>query len=195
LSDRVQDVRIILSEHQPGSDHSDLRGELEEESSPRQHTPIYFRVMDPAGNLVAESKGIRKHVPPDAFPKDSDPSSFRGESVHYRSLDGRPFQLLVANASVGKAGAQYLVQAAMDITFQTKLLRTYRRRLWIALPISGVACLIVGYQIARRGIRPVKEITQTAQRIRSTTLDERIDARGMPGELASLANEFNEMLD
>src|SRR6266576_7192266 len=47
LSDRVQDVRIILSEHQPGSDHSDLRGELEEESSPRQHTPIYFRVIDP----------------------------------------------------------------------------------------------------------------------------------------------------
>jgi two-component system heavy metal sensor histidine kinase CusS len=194
LTDRMQDVRLILQTHGPGTPGTELSDELEEESNPRQHTPIFFRVTDQSGKLVAESTGIRRHVPPEAFPKPGDPDIETGR--RYRSQNGRPFQLILAKAPAGKSSKdEYLVQAAMDVTFQTKLLRTYRRRLYIALSIAGVACLIVGYQIAKRGIRPVKEITETARRIRSTTLDARIDARRMPGELASLASEFNEMLD
>jgi two-component system heavy metal sensor histidine kinase CusS len=65
----------------------------------------------------------------------------------------------------------------------------------VALSISMVGCLLAGYRIARSGIRPVEDVSNTARRIRTTALDERIDARHMPAELASLANQFNEMLD
>jgi two-component system heavy metal sensor histidine kinase CusS len=54
---------------------------------------------------------------------------------------------------------------------------------------------LVGYQIARRGIRPVQEMATTARHISSTNLRERILAEGYPFELASLANTFNQMLD
>jgi two-component system, OmpR family, heavy metal sensor histidine kinase CusS len=55
-----------------------------------------------------------------------------------------------------------------------------------------VLCALVGYL---SGMRPIQEISRTAARIRSTTLDERIQAHGLPAELAGLAETFNSMLD
>jgi two-component system heavy metal sensor histidine kinase CusS len=54
---------------------------------------------------------------------------------------------------------------------------------------------VAGYQIARRGIRPVEDMATTARHISSTNLRERILAEGYPVELASLAHTFNKMLD
>ena len=54
---------------------------------------------------------------------------------------------------------------------------------------------MVGYQIARQGIRPVEEMAATARRINSTHLGERILTEGYPVELAPLAGTFNQMLD
>jgi two-component system heavy metal sensor histidine kinase CusS len=56
-------------------------------------------------------------------------------------------------------------------------------------------CPFVGYRIARRGIRPVERIAETARRISSSTLSERIQPAGYPVELAALAGTFNAMLD
>ena len=54
---------------------------------------------------------------------------------------------------------------------------------------------MIGYQIARQGIRPVEEMAATARHISSTNLRERILPEGYPFELASLAGTFNLMLD
>jgi two-component system heavy metal sensor histidine kinase CusS len=61
--------------------------------------------------------------------------------------------------------------------------------------VTSVLFPLVGYQIARQGIRPVEEIAATARRITSTNLRERIESEGYPSELASLAGKFNEMLE
>jgi two-component system heavy metal sensor histidine kinase CusS len=84
---------------------------------------------------------------------------------------------------------------ALDRTYEDDLLAGYRRNLWIVLGTALVACAVVGYQIARRGLRPVADITDMARRVRSTTLDRRIVSRGLPAELSALAGTFNEMLD
>jgi len=54
---------------------------------------------------------------------------------------------------------------------------------------------LIGYRIARHGIRPVEEMAATAGHISSTNLHERILPEGYPFELASLAGTFNKMLD
>jgi len=54
---------------------------------------------------------------------------------------------------------------------------------------------LIGYQVARHGIRPVAEMATTARHISSTNLRERILPEGYPSELASLAGTFNAMLD
>src|SRR5262249_40197539 len=61
--------------------------------------------------------------------------------------------------------------------------------------LALIGCAAAGYALARRGLRPIWDITQTAQRIRSSTLYERIDSTALPVELAVLAGTFNEMLD
>jgi two-component system heavy metal sensor histidine kinase CusS len=65
---------------------------------------------------------------------------------------------------------------------------------WLILLATSVLFPLVGYRIARHGIRPVEEIAATARRITSTNLRERIESEGYPSELASLAGTFNEML-
>jgi two-component system heavy metal sensor histidine kinase CusS len=87
------------------------------------------------------------------------------------------------------------LQVALDRSREEDLLAVYRQWLWLVLALTGLACAATGYHIARRGIRPVAEITATAQRIRSTTLNKRLEVAGFPAELASLAATFNEMLD
>ena len=78
---------------------------------------------------------------------------------------------------------------------QEALLARYRQRFWVILLGTLAIFPLVGYQIARRGIRPVREMATTARHISSTNLHERIQPEGYPSELASLAATFNEMLD
>jgi len=74
-------------------------------------------------------------------------------------------------------------------------LARYRR--WLLAMLLGSLAIfpLIGYQVARHGIRPVEEIATTAQHISSTNLHERILPEGYPSEMASLADTFNKMLD
>ena len=83
----------------------------------------------------------------------------------------------------------------MDRSHEDELLSDYRWNLWMVLGVALVACAVVGYRIARRGIQPIHEITQTARRIRPANLGERIAAASLPAELWALAETFNQMLD
>jgi len=84
---------------------------------------------------------------------------------------------------------------AMDREHDEYLLARYRHRLWFVLGVSLVLCFLVGYLVARGGIRPIESISKTAARIRATTLHERIEAQGLPAELRGLTETFNGMLD
>jgi two-component system heavy metal sensor histidine kinase CusS len=82
-----------------------------------------------------------------------------------------------------------------DVSQEEALLARYRS--WFGAIMLGAFVIFpaAGYQIARRGIRPVEDMATTARHISSTNLRERILTAGYPVELASLADTFNEMLD
>src|SRR5581483_2416111 len=105
-------------------------------------------------------------------------------------------EALAAQAGVDQGPDDpYVIQVALDRTHATNLLASYRQRLWVLLGVTFILCVIGGYQIARRGLQPVAVMTDTAQRIRSSTLHERLAVTGLPAELLMLATTFNEMLD
>jgi two-component system, OmpR family, heavy metal sensor histidine kinase CusS len=83
----------------------------------------------------------------------------------------------------------------MDCSLEEDLLAAYRGQLGLVLGTALVLCTLAGYWIARRGIRPVAEIVETARRMRSSTLHQRLAVQGLPAELFQLASTFNEMLD
>jgi two-component system heavy metal sensor histidine kinase CusS len=183
LADRLGDVKAILDGN--AGFLSRVGEELDEESSARRYLPVFFRINDERGQVIAESPNL---------PKVFDTRLRQRQTVF--DADGQPYRLLTATIrrEIDQTH-EYTIQAAVSVVVQQKLLEAYRSRMWIALSISMVGCLLAGYLIARSGIRPVQEVSNTARRIRSTALDERIDSRHMPAELALLANEFNEMLD
>lgn len=148
---------------------------------------ILVRVDDARGPAAVgiETPGLSAAVPLPAFP--DEPAGVRD----FRSADGRLFRL----RTEAGAGGAVVVRAAMDRTEDEVLLERHRRRLAYVLGLSLVACTVGGYRLARRGLRPVAAIAATAQRIRSTALDERIDLRGLPAELRALGETFNDMLD
>jgi two-component system heavy metal sensor histidine kinase CusS len=126
-------------------------------------------------------------------------SRTRGRSERSIAMAGRhgqPFRVASATVTVGTLPTHSdTVQIAIDVSQEEELLARYRMWFWGILLATSVLFPLVGYRIARHGIRPVEEIAATARRITSTNLRERIGSEGYPSELASLAGTFNEMLE
>jgi two-component system heavy metal sensor histidine kinase CusS len=113
-----------------------------------------------------------------------------------KGRDGRAFRTASASAPVGSLAAQTdTIQIAIDVSQKEELLARYRFWFWAILLATFAIFPLIGYQIARHGIRPVEEMATTARHISSTNLRERILPEGYPLELASLASTFNQMLD
>jgi two-component system heavy metal sensor histidine kinase CusS len=193
LMDRLQDFKLVLRNATDMSSQ-DLQDELTEEASIRRVTPIYYRVIDDDGSLQGESAGFQDVVDSHLFPKPV--ISDNPPIIAVTSRSGVPLRITsLYVVEPGEGGKRHVVQAAMNVSWNEKLLVTYRQRLWMALACVLVASVAGGYQIARRGMRPIREITLTARSVGSAEMGARIDASQMPAEVASVAVEFNAMLD
>jgi two-component system heavy metal sensor histidine kinase CusS len=119
-----------------------------------------------------------------------------GRAIQMKGRDGRAFRVTSVSAPIGSPATQTdTIQIAIDVSQKEKLLARYRFWFWAILLASFAIFPLIGYQIARHGIRPVEEMATTARHISSTNLRERILPEGYPFELASLASTFNQMLD
>lgn len=152
---------------------------------PEQPTKTFTRIFD-NGQVLAETLNMGQLLPASAFPK---PAAEPGNGADYRSEAGRSYRV----QSVGHSGT--IIQVAMDRSLEAEILGEYRKHLWLVLSAALVVCSAVSFQIARRGIRPIHRVTETARRVQPANLGERIAIRGLPSELLILANTFNQMLD
>jgi two-component system heavy metal sensor histidine kinase CusS len=176
-------------------DTAELKREVEWESRLRRNAEMFIRIWDQDGRPVAETPGMGQLLPAAVFPPPAGADAEPGPGG-FHSANGRSFQLVAARAKVGQTGGPvYTVQVAVDRTEEEAVLAAYRRHLGIVLALAAVVCVVGGYALASRGIRPVREITRAARQVRSTTLDQRLAVAGLPAELADLADTFNEMLD
>ena len=192
LIDTVQILRALIRERP--DDVAALRQEVEWEGAARRYTRMFVRIRDSHDRVLVETPGTSgvlgaRRVPAAAL--DAEP----GPGIDIRSSAGTPYRVLAAWARVGPDGrGGQLIEAVLDRTAEQALLRTYRTRVWIVLGLALFASGAVGYLIARRGMRPIEAITDTARGVRSDTLADRIPTAGLPSELASLASTFNQML-
>lgn len=65
----------------------------------------------------------------------------------------------------------------------------------IALAVVTVVAAVLGWLVAGRALRPLRDITATARRLSTQNLGERINLRGPDDELKELADTFDGMLD
>lgn len=191
LADEVRVLRSALVNHP--RDTEAIRWEAEEEWQARQHTQLFVRIIDGDGRVVVETPGMARTLPVAFFPEPADEA---GAGIDLPAANGRSFRVQAVRADVSPPRASPgVIQVAMDRTQQVQVLAEYRRNLWFVLGAALLLCAAAGYRIARRGMRPIHDITATAGRTGPTNLGERITPGGLPAELLTLADTFNRMLD
>jgi two-component system, OmpR family, heavy metal sensor histidine kinase CusS len=192
LADKLNVIGTILRERP--DDLQALREEVVLESAARHYEQFYIRLLDARNAPLMSTPGMTELLDLQHFPTQDQISPGRG--LPMMGKDGRPFRVTSAAVPVGSPPVSAdTVEVAIDVSQKEELLARYRR--WFGVILLGSLFIfpLVGYQIARQGIRRVEEIADTARHISSTNLHERILVEGYPSELASLAGTFNQMLD
>jgi two-component system heavy metal sensor histidine kinase CusS len=192
LADKVHVLRTMLRER-PG-DWDALREEVELESAARRYERFYIRLLDDRNSLLLMTPGMGDQLDLSELAIQTQRRPDR--NLRMKGRNGRAFRATSASAPVGSPATQTdTLQIAVDVSQTEALLARYRFWFGAILVATFGIFPLVGYQIARHGIRPVEEMATTARHISSTNLRERILPEGYPFELASLASTFNQMLD
>ncbi len=188
LAEKVEMFVTVLRDR-PG-DREALEMELRE-TQVRIHEPVYVRILDAGGSVSANTPGIDAVLPPSVFPT---PRPFPENDVAGIEVDSGDREMRIAAARLTAPGLEgTVVQVGLDRSLEVRLLASFRRALIILLAIGLVLSFAGGHAVARRSLRPIREISAHLGHIGSSNLGERLDPAHLPAELSSLASMFNSM--
>jgi two-component system, OmpR family, heavy metal sensor histidine kinase CusS len=193
LADKIAVLRQILRERP--EDRNALEEEIEWESAARRQVVYYARLIL-RGRTIVESPGFRSLVPSHAvFPPAGSLNQSIGQVTELHAAQGATFLLTAADVNGAPPNEKYRYEIALDVSNEQQLLADYRGKLFVALALAAPVSALLSTWIAHRGVRPIREITSAAQAITASALNERISAQIWPRELATLAAEFDRMLE
>ena len=157
---------------------------------PGERVAYGVRVIDPAGQLLAETPGMTDDLPPHLFPAAQ--SSLDWKSKDYRRA-GQLFSLVAVIEEM--AGQRYTLQVAQDRSSDERFMKELGVLLVVVLALGIVASAVISRRVAHDGLQPLSAMTQSLQRIGPQRLHERIPPGDWPRELQPLAVAFDDMLD
>jgi two-component system, OmpR family, heavy metal sensor histidine kinase CusS len=156
-----------------------------------QHTPYWIRILDAQGRAIAETPQMDRLLPIQIFPTGQEPADAVRTRKDYRSAR-RLFSLVAFNEH--SASNAYTLQLAQDRSSDEQVERNFAL-LFVAVLFGGVmASALIAIVVTRRGLRPLREMTESLHRIGPDQLKERIGSTGWPRELQPLAIAFDQML-
>lgn len=179
------------------SDNSETEFEFSDEimweyNSPKSKSFFQIRRFD--GFTLEKSASL----------KDSElPFSWKETQTDFKTilLNGTPARLVnfhfsdeIENTAKTR-GHGLVIQCAENIQNHINLLNRYR----LVLSLSILSIMIIsasgGFLIAKKALKPVKDISETIDRISESNLSERISVKNIPEELKDLASSFNRTFD
>jgi two-component system heavy metal sensor histidine kinase CusS len=174
-----------------GDTGATLKWEVDEDLSEDPSVRIFSRVLAANGRTLFETEGMSRELPAQLF--SAAESGIHGAEI--KSPFGKTFRIM-SGASLSRSGAtRYRIELAIDTRYESDLLARYRNEIWGTLIAGILISILIGNRIARRGLQPLSEMATAVQRIRSSTLNERIRLVNPPAEIDSLAWNFNQTLD
>ncbi|HUG48493.1 MAG TPA: ATP-binding protein [Candidatus Limnocylindria bacterium] len=153
-------------------------------------------VLDADGQIVEQwtraSGFARQPDPLPSLPNADEPALPVGRIVERPAVDGKlDYRVLALRARGGELTA--VLGAPLREVDQTV------RALAVALLLVGalvvIASLLVGWWLIRRNLRPLEQVTETAERISAGDLTRRVGLGGGGGEVNRLGGAFDSMLD
>ncbi|HTI71556.1 MAG TPA: HAMP domain-containing protein, partial [Candidatus Limnocylindria bacterium] len=161
--------------------------------------------FDPAGNnrfaRVSRGDGVILYIAPEPRDKSFDPQAAPLpawpdvlENSRIVTLgEGHPMMIASHHFST-PAGERYMVEAGAPLDSVHAALRQWTLALGIALPVLDLAAITAGFWLLGRALRPVGQMTETAERITSHNLNERLPVAATGDELEHLAVSLNRMI-
>ena len=187
LADKVFALSADLRENGP-----EILGEELATHRADQHTPYWIRILDSHGRAVAETPEMDRLIPAQIFPAAREPAEAIRTRKDYRSA-GKLLSLVSFNERSG--GEAYTLQLAQDRSSDEQVKRNFAL-LFVAVLFGGVlASALIAIIVTRRGLRPLREMTESLARIGPDQLKQRIGSTGWPRELQPLAIAFDQMLE
>jgi len=163
--------------------------ELEEEVVYEGTGEVKVRIIDGHNHVVIVSPDLDKRLPYRVFPNPNAKNiTIIKTKVNHKSY------LLASKSLLLDSGELWTVQVAADIESDELFNYRFLQNLIVSVFFGSITAMLLGYLITRRGLNPLKEITQAIERISVTKLDGRLDTHQWPKELKTLALSFNEML-
>jgi two-component system heavy metal sensor histidine kinase CusS len=193
IRDEINVLQAML--RGPNSEKEFAR-EIELEHAERKNIKHFVRVLDDQGHILMENPQMETIIPPVAFPPPTQDYVTYSERIKFRAENGNVYVLKALRTDIsGFGGKGKVLQIAMDVSDLYLFLADYRIKLVSMLVLGVLASALAGKILSRRGLRPLTMITQTAQHITASHLNERIDPKRWPKELYLLAVAFDSMLD
>src|SRR5215217_552126 len=186
LADKIFALSADLRENGP-----EVFGEEVTAHRAGQHTPYWIRILDSQGRAIAETPEMDRLISTQTFPLPREPVEAIRSRKDYRS-GGKFFSLVSFNEHSGSES--YTVQLAQDRSSDEQVEKNFAL-LFVAVLLGGVAAAaLIAIIVTRRGLRPLRKMTDALGRIGPDQLKERIGSTGWPHELQPLALAFDQML-
>jgi heavy metal sensor kinase len=143
-----------------------------------------IRLVDMNGTVLDGWGGYQ--AVPSWVPASSGYATLPGEKTNWR---------LYSKPTETEGGAVVWLQVAQSLAGVNQALGSLRTQLLLGAPLAMVLAGLGGFFLAGRALRPISQITRTAQSISGSDLKQRIDYHGAADEIGRLAKMFDEMLD
>ena len=157
-----------------------------------EHLVYWIRVLNSAGLVVAETPGMAEVLPPGAFPKPTGHELVPDHPREYKA--GEKLFSMVTNR-VDVEGQSYTIQVGQDRSGDEEFIREFGGLLFVVLVLGTLASVVIATKVAKRGLRPLEEMTNSLKEFGPERLHERIPPDGWPRELRPLALAFDDMFD
>ncbi len=193
LEGEVHEFIVTVNAHP--NDDAGLEQAIRRELGGRTRRDLAFRLFDKGGNLIVSSEPKDPLVGVWAPPTSPE---WKSPSLHYETvqLAAHPHALRLCSLRVEMLdGRTCVAQAGYMLDRMATSLALFRQVCAVAMVVAVLAAVAAGRFLARRSLRPMHALTDTAQRIGADSLTERIPLADTNDELDQLAMTLNNMLD
>jgi two-component system heavy metal sensor histidine kinase CusS len=155
------------------------------------HDDLHLALVDPVtGRMLAASSDVASRSITALGH-----AAARADTMHsWVTPDGARFSGTHGTAAVANR-QQVQFYLSVDRHQDARLLAGFIKATLVALPMLLLVVALGAGMIARTSLAPLRRFRRMAAAIGTTSLDQRVSAAGLPGELADMAAEFNGMLE
>jgi two-component system heavy metal sensor histidine kinase CusS len=168
---------------------SELRHETQLEASTIRG--VYIWVTRSQEGIIARGRTYNPLLDSNK-PFDRKPQAFQPEQWHWKVKKHEHFQVM-AQRFAGKPAS--IIYVAIRISEREHFLAFYRYALALSIVFALFIAIVAGYLIARRGLRPVHQLASMVDELSASQLHRRIAGKNWPSELATLAENFDQLLE